>query len=93
MAARWKCSSYRIQWRWWWDEGDDNLNNFTQDNYNKLLKKDTVSLTGGRVDAGPSALLPMSGAIPVLVKDLASGHITGSTLYIDEAGMAKPFRE
>ena len=77
---------YRIQWRWWWDEGDDNLSNFTQDNYNKLLKKDTVNLTGGRGRWTFSTSSNEWGRYLVLVKDLASGHITGSTLYIDEPG-------
>ena len=39
---------YRIQWRWWWDEGADNLSNFTQDEYNKLIKKETVNLSNGK---------------------------------------------
>ncbi|MGH2563802.1 MAG: MG2 domain-containing protein, partial [Ginsengibacter sp.] len=29
---------YKIQWRWWWDNSGDNLSNFTQDKYNKLIK-------------------------------------------------------
>ncbi|MEI9955056.1 MAG: hypothetical protein WDM90_01775 [Ferruginibacter sp.] len=41
-------SFYRIQWRWWWDDNGDNLSNFTQNEYNKLLKKETVHLTNGR---------------------------------------------
>ena len=39
---------YSIQWRWWWDEGGDNLSNFTQNEYNKLLKKENIILTNGR---------------------------------------------
>src|SRR5207344_1345484 len=39
---------YRIQWRWWWDDNGDNLSNFTRNEYNKLLKKETVHLTNGR---------------------------------------------
>ena len=30
---------YKIQWQWWWDNTGDNLSNFTQDEYNKLIQK------------------------------------------------------
>ncbi len=39
---------YRIQWRWWWDDNGDNLSNFTQNSYNKLIKSDTVNITNGK---------------------------------------------
>ena len=38
---------YKIQWRWWWDNSGDNLSNFTQDKYNKLITTETVELTNG----------------------------------------------
>jgi uncharacterized protein YfaS (alpha-2-macroglobulin family) len=38
---------YKIQWRWWWDNSGDNLSNFTQDKYNKLIKSETVHLNNG----------------------------------------------
>lgn len=77
---------YRIQWRWWWDDSYDNLSNFTQDNYNKLLRKDTVTLTGGRGRWNFGTREHEWGRYLVLVRDLSSGHITGSTLFIDEPG-------
>ncbi|HPH86692.1 MAG TPA: MG2 domain-containing protein, partial [Ferruginibacter sp.] len=77
---------FRIQWRWWWDEGGDNLSNFTQDEYNKLIKKENITVNNGRgqwsFDASPNEW----GRFLVLVKDLSSGHTTGSTFYIDEPG-------
>ncbi len=76
---------YRIQWRWWWDDGGDNLSNFTQDEYNKLIRKETVKLTNGKgqwtFNAGESEW----GRYLVLVKDLKSGHTTGSTFYVEDA--------
>ncbi len=38
---------YKIQWRWWWDNSGDNLSNFTQDKYNKLIKSELVHLNNG----------------------------------------------
>ena len=77
---------YRIQWRWWWDDNGDNLSNFTQNEYNKLISKQTVHLTGGRGQWQFGTSPDVWGRYLILVKDLKSGHTTGSTLYIDEPG-------
>ena len=77
---------YRIQWRWWWDDNGDNLSNFTQNEYNKLLKKEMVHLSGGRGQWTFGTSENEWGRYLILVKDLKSGHTTGSTLYIDEPG-------
>jgi len=75
---------YRIQWRWWWDNNGDNLSNFTQDEYNKLLKKETVKLSNGRANWTFGTSENEWGRYLILVKDLKSGHTTGSTFYIDD---------
>ncbi len=75
---------YRIQWRWWWDNNDDNLSNFTQDEYNKLLKTQTVKLNNGRGSWNFGTSENEWGRYLILVKDLKSGHTTGSTFYIDD---------
>ena len=77
---------YRIQWRWWWDENGDNLSNFTQNEYNKLLKKENVQLTNGRGQWQFGTSANEWGRYLILVKDLKSGHTSGTTLYIDEPG-------
>ncbi|MBS1744293.1 MAG: hypothetical protein JST81_14790 [Bacteroidetes bacterium] len=74
---------YRIQWRWWWDEGSDNLSNFTQDEYNKLIKKETVTLTNGKGQWTFNTSSSEWGRYLILVKDLNSGHISGNAFYID----------
>ncbi len=77
---------YRIQWRWWWDNEGDNLSNFTQDEYNKLLKKETVHLNAGRGQWTFGTSENEWGRYLILIKDLKSGHTTGSAFYIDEPG-------
>ncbi|MEO7264545.1 MAG: MG2 domain-containing protein, partial [Ferruginibacter sp.] len=77
---------YRIEWRWWWDDSGDNLSNFSQNDYNKLLKKETIMLTNGR---GQWQFRPGAdewGRYLILVKDKKSGHTTGQAFYIDEPG-------
>ncbi len=77
---------YRIQWRWWWDEGSDNLSNFTQDQYNKLLRKEIITVTNGRGQWSFNTASTDWGRYLILVKDPKSGHTTGSVFYIDEPG-------
>ncbi len=77
---------YRIQWRWWWDNNGDNLSNFTQNEYNKLIKKENVTLTNGKGQWQFGTSANEWGRYLLLVKDIKSGHTTGSTLYIDEPG-------
>ena len=77
---------YKIQWRWWWDEGSDNLSNFTQDEYNKLIKRDDVTLSNGKGSWSFKTGASEWGRYLILIKDKMSGHITGSTIYIDEPG-------
>lgn len=76
---------YRIQWRWWWDNNGDNLSNFTQDEYNKLIKTETVKLTNGRGNWTFATSENEWGRYLILVKDLKSGHTTGSAFYIEDA--------
>jgi len=85
-AADVEVQFYRIQWRWWWDDNGDNLSNFTQNEYNKLIKKETVHLANGKGQWQFGTSENEWGRYLILVKDLKSGHITGSTFYIDEAG-------
>lgn len=75
---------YRIQWRWWWDNNGDNLSNFTQNEYNKLLKKETVHLVNGRAQWQFGVSSNEWGRYLILVKDLKSGHTSGASFYIDD---------
>ena len=75
---------YKIQWRWWWDNSGDNLSNFTQDKYNKLVKSETVHLANGTGKWSFNVSDNEWGRYLVLVKDLKSGHKTGDVFYVDQ---------
>ncbi len=75
---------YRIQWRWWWDNSGDELSNFTQDEYNKLLKKQTVSVINGKANYTVNLTDEEWGRYLVLIRDTKSGHVTGQTFYVDD---------
>jgi uncharacterized protein YfaS (alpha-2-macroglobulin family) len=77
---------YKIQWRWWWDNSGDNLSNFTQDQYNKLIKKETVRVVNGKAAWTFKADNNEWGRYLILVKDVQSGHTSGEVIYLDEPG-------
>ena len=80
---------YKIRWQWWWNQEDEYLGNFTQDEYNQLLKKETLTLQNGSGKWNIRVNYPDWGRYLVRVVDLESGHATGKTLYIDWPGWAQ----
>lgn len=74
---------YKIQWRWWWDNSSNDLSNFTQDRFNKLIKTENVKLNNGRGHWNFSVGEHEWGRYLVLVKDKQSGHVTGQIFYVD----------
>lgn len=76
---------YKIQWRWWWDnDGDNSVSNFTQDQYNKLIRTQTIKLNNGKGSYTVNIPEESWGRYLVLVKDGRSGHKTGSIFYVDD---------
>ncbi|PTS91529.1 hypothetical protein DBR11_28810 [Pedobacter sp. HMWF019] len=81
---------YKVQWRWWWEQDDQNsYANFTQNQYNKLIKKQSVTLNNGRGSWNLRVDEPEWGRYLILVRDLNGGHITGKDVYIDWPGWAQ----
>lgn len=77
---------YKIRWNWWWDNSGDDLSNFTQNEYNKLIKKDTLNISNGKGVYNLHFDEDNWGRYLVLLKDTRSGHTTGSTFYVDDYG-------
>lgn len=81
---------YKIRWRWWWDEGEgDEFSNFTQDSYNQMLSKETVTLQDGKGKWNLRINSPDWGRYLIRVKDLQSGHTAGKAVYVDWPGWAE----
>lgn len=74
---------YKIQWRWWWDESGNELSNFTQDNYNKLVSTSTVNLSNGKGKYTLRINQADWGRYLIRIKDPATGHSTGKIIYMD----------
>ena len=82
-ATNMEVQLFKIQWRWWWDNSGDELSNFTQDNYNKLISKDNVVIHNGKGTYKVKINDDEWGRYLMLVKDTRSGHVTGKTFYVD----------
>ncbi|SKB34110.1 hypothetical protein SAMN05660226_00737 [Parapedobacter luteus] len=80
---------YKIRWRWWWNQEGEYFGNFTQDRYNQLLKKETITLNNGSGKWNIRINYPDWGRYLIRVVDLSSGHAAGKTLYIDWPGWAQ----
>ncbi|MEB0261276.1 MULTISPECIES: MG2 domain-containing protein [unclassified Mucilaginibacter] len=74
---------YKIQWRWWWDETGNELSNFTQDRYNKLIKTETVQLQNGKGKWNLKINQADWGRYLIRIKDPQTGHSTGKIIYAD----------
>ncbi|TDH26056.1 hypothetical protein EXU57_11180 [Segetibacter sp. 3557_3] len=86
LAGKQSCTIelYKIQWKWWWDNTGDDLSNFTQDNYNKLVRKETIALNNGKGAYVVNVPASEWGRYLLLVRNEQSGHTTGETFYVDD---------
>lgn len=77
-------SLYQLQWRWWWDDASTQLGNFSQDNYNKLIKSETVTLNNGKGNYNVHFREGEGGRYLMLVKDLRSNHVSGKVFFVED---------
>jgi uncharacterized protein YfaS (alpha-2-macroglobulin family) len=84
---------YKIQWRWWWDQTGNEMSNFTQDKYNKLIKTETVRLTNGRGKWNLRINQADWGRYLIRVKDEQTGHSTGKIFYADWPNWSERLQE
>ena len=80
---------YKVDWRWWWDSGEDNLARYVNNSYKKPVFQTTVNTING------GATVPVqikytnwedNGRYLISVKDPESGHTTGLTAYFSKWG-------
>ena len=73
---------YKIEWRWWWNSGNDNLSTYSSDQSHRPYK--TMILNTDANGKGKFTLnIPKSerGRYLIRVIDPVSNHATGRTLY------------
>ncbi len=67
---------YRVEWRWWWDEGSDYVSRFNSSNHYAAVQKRTVT-TDARGIAVWNMKVDEWGRYLVRVCDTQSGHCAG----------------
>jgi uncharacterized protein YfaS (alpha-2-macroglobulin family) len=81
---------YKVQWRWWWEQDNqESYANFTQNQFNQLVTKQSVTLNNGKGIYQLRIDEPEWGRYLILVRDENGGHTTGKSVYIDWPGWAQ----
>jgi alpha-2-macroglobulin len=80
---------YKIDWRWWWESGDENLAHYVSGKYYKPVSTWNIS------NAEHKSYIKLNvkyrnwqdnGRYFLWVKDVSGGHATGVTFYMSEWG-------
>ncbi len=90
---------YKLQWRWWWEKGEESLAERAQELFANPIKKGMVKIgPDGRGSWSFNVKSPDWGRFMVRVEDKsapkgAAGHAAGKIVYIDWPGWAGRGRE
>jgi hypothetical protein len=92
---------YQLEWRWWWEKGDESLAQRADELFQRPIKKDTVTIgPDGRGSWTFQVKYPNWGRYLVRAQDVfsgagaassagdAGGHAAGKIAYIDWPGWA-----
>lgn len=78
---------YKLDWKWWWNSGDENLAYYVSSEYHHPLQTKTVSTKNGRGVFDLRINYPEWGRYLIRITDDA-GHSTGKIFYMDWPGWA-----
>lgn len=71
---------YRVNWRWWWDQGYDNVSNYNSTTHNNA--EDRIELTTDANGVATWTIKPERwGRYLIRACDLDGGHCSGSYFY------------
>lgn len=79
---------YEISWRWWWEQGEDDLADFAGSEEHTALRTEKVTLKGGKATWDFQVDYPEWGRYLITATDLHGTHQTGKIAYIDWPGWA-----
>jgi uncharacterized protein YfaS (alpha-2-macroglobulin family) len=71
---------YRVNWRWWWDSGSDNITNYSTATHYGAKKKDVIT-TNSSGKADWDVKVDDWGRYMIRVCDEETGHCTGDIFY------------
>ena len=79
---------YKVNWRWWWEAGEDNLASYIGNTEHQPVYNTRVHTLNGEGSFQFRIDYPEWGRFLIRVVDPLSGHATGKIVYIDWPGWA-----
>jgi uncharacterized protein YfaS (alpha-2-macroglobulin family) len=79
---------YKVNWRWWWESGEDDLARYTGAVSESYVTSGMISTINGKGRFNFKIAYPEWGRYLIRVEDAAGGHATGKTVYVDWPGWA-----
>jgi alpha-2-macroglobulin len=83
-----KAEIYKLQWRWWWEKGDEGLADFASTRGYSPLQSGIVQVADGQGEWKVRIKYPDWGRYLIRVTDMKGGHSAGKIVYIDWPGWA-----
>jgi hypothetical protein len=81
---------YKIDWRWWWERGNEDLSNYISSSYHRpILRGNITTDSNGEGFYNLRINRPLWGRFLVRVVDPNGGHATGTIAYFDWPGWVK----
>lgn len=74
---------YKLDWRWWWDNYNQDLSSYIGSNYHEPIYSEQLSSSNGKAQFTLRVNRPSWGRYLVYVKDTESGHASGKVVFID----------
>ena len=79
---------YKVDWRWWWERGEENLAAWADASVHTPLSSGVVKVADGKGAWEFEVKSPDWGRYLVTASDRAGGHRAGKVLYLDWPGWA-----
>jgi len=88
-----ECAIYKLDWRWWWEKGNDESAEFASTLSRNAISRQTVSTSNGKAVFTFSIKYPDWGRYIVIARDSKGGHAAAKVAYIDWPGWAGRARD
>jgi uncharacterized protein YfaS (alpha-2-macroglobulin family) len=87
------CEIFKLEWRWWWEKGENEAASYAESQSRTSIAKGTAEIIDGKGAWKFNIKYPEWGRYLVLVRDAQGGHAAGKITYIDWPGWAGRQRE
>ena len=84
-----KVKLYKLNWKWWWDNSSESLENYVGRSYRDPVGSGTINTTNGEGAYALRINHPQWGRYYFKVEDPISGHTAGQIVYLDWPGWAR----